>query len=58
MPGTVEHVIVSSGRMLAGLREDPVELGPGDYVLYPGDVPHTAQALEQGTTALLVSEHV
>ncbi|MFE9750629.1 helix-turn-helix domain-containing protein [Saccharothrix saharensis] len=58
MPGTVEHVIVSTGRMLAGPQTEPVELGPGDYLLYPGDVPHTAQALEQGTTALLVSEHV
>ncbi|KOX34746.1 DNA-binding protein [Saccharothrix sp. NRRL B-16348] len=58
MPGTVEHVIVSAGRMLAGPRTEPVELGPGDYLLYPGDVPHTAQALEPGTTALLVSEHV
>ena len=58
MPGTVEHVIVSTGRMLAGPQTEPVELGPGDYLLYPGDVPHTAQALERGTTVLLVSEHV
>src|ERR1041384_8255049 len=37
VPGTVEHVIVSTGRLLAGPREEPVELGPGDYLLYPGD---------------------
>lgn len=56
--GTVEHLIVSTGRMLAGPQGEPVELGPGDYLLYPGDLPHTAQALEPGTVALLVSEHV
>jgi transcriptional regulator with XRE-family HTH domain len=58
MSGTVEHLIVSTGRMLAGPRTEPIELGPGDYLVYPGDIPHTAQALEPGTTALLVSEHV
>jgi transcriptional regulator with XRE-family HTH domain len=57
-PGTVEHVVVSTGRMLAGPQEEPVELGPGDYLMYPGDIPHTAQALERGTSALLVSQHV
>ena len=34
-----------------------VELGPGDYVSYPGDGPHLFAALEPGTTAVLVSEH-
>ncbi|MFD7655319.1 helix-turn-helix domain-containing protein [Actinosynnema sp. NPDC059797] len=58
MAGTVEHVVVSTGRVLAGLRDEPVELGPGDYLMYPGDLPHTAQALEPGTSVVLVSEHV
>ncbi|CRK50771.1 XRE family transcriptional regulator [Rhodococcus sp. RD6.2] len=57
LPGVVEHVIVSAGRALVGLREDPVELGPGDYIAYPGDVAHIFQALEPGTRAVLVSEH-
>ncbi|MBP2337105.1 transcriptional regulator with XRE-family HTH domain [Saccharothrix coeruleofusca] len=58
MPGTTEHLVVSAGRVLAGPREEPVELGPGDYLLYPGDVPHTCQALEPGTSAVMVMEHV
>jgi transcriptional regulator with XRE-family HTH domain len=57
MAGSVEHLIVASGRCLAGLADDPVELGPGDYIVYPGDVPHICKALEPGTTAMMVSEH-
>ncbi|MFD4295296.1 helix-turn-helix domain-containing protein [Rhodococcus sp. NPDC058505] len=57
LPGTVEHVLVGSGRALVGLLDDPVELGPGDYIAYPGDVAHVFQALERGTRAVLVSEH-
>ncbi|WP_199440118.1 helix-turn-helix domain-containing protein [Umezawaea beigongshangensis] len=56
--GSVEHLIVSTGRLLAGLRDDPVELGPGDYLVYPGDLPHTCRALEPGTSAVMVMEHV
>jgi transcriptional regulator with XRE-family HTH domain len=55
--GTVEHLVLSSGRVLAGLTSDPVELGPGDYIRYPGDLPHTFNALEPGTFGVLVSEY-
>jgi transcriptional regulator with XRE-family HTH domain len=58
MPGVVEHVILSSGRALVGPLDDPVELAPGDYIAYPGDLPHIFQALEENTSATLVSEHV
>ncbi|MEV4253341.1 XRE family transcriptional regulator [Spirillospora sp. NPDC049652] len=57
MPGVVEHVVLSTGRALVGLLDDPVELAPGDYIAYPGDLPHTFQALEPGTRATLISEH-
>lgn len=57
-PGTVEHVIIGTGRALVGPADDPVELGPGDYVTYPGDAPHVFSALEPGTTAVIVMEHV
>lgn len=57
VPGSTEHMIVATGRCLAGLVDDPVELGPGDYIVYPGDVPHICKALEPGTTAVLVMEH-
>lgn len=58
MPGVVEHVIVSTGRALVGVAEDPTEVAPGDYIAYPGDVSHIFQALEADTVAVLVSEHV
>jgi transcriptional regulator with XRE-family HTH domain len=58
MPGVVEHVILISGRALVGPIDEPIELLPGDYIAYPGDLPHLFQALEEGTSATLVSEHV
>ncbi|MBW4717603.1 helix-turn-helix domain-containing protein [Saccharothrix obliqua] len=58
MAGTVEHMIVSRGRVLAGPSDEPVELGPGDYLVFPGDVPHTCSALTTGTSVVLVMEHV
>lgn len=57
-PGVVEHVVMSVGRALVGPTEDPVELHPGDYISYPGDQPHTFEALEPNTVAVLVSEHL
>ena len=57
MPGVVEHVVVGAGRALVGVAGEMAELGPGDYIRYPGDVPHVFEALEPGTCAVLVSEH-
>lgn len=57
MPGVVEHVVLGAGRALVGVAGEPVELSPGDYIRYPGDVPHVFEALEPGTQAVLVSEH-
>lgn len=57
MPGVVEHVVMSSGLALVGPAGEPIEVGPGDYVAYPGDAPHVFRALESNTTAVLVSEH-
>jgi quercetin dioxygenase-like cupin family protein len=56
MPGTVEHVVLSSGRALIGPTSDPVELHPGDYIAYPGDLPHVFKALTKDTSAVLISE--
>jgi transcriptional regulator with XRE-family HTH domain len=57
MPGVVEHVVLSTGRARVGVLDDPAELGPGDYISYPADVPHLFEALEPGTLAVLLSEH-
>ena len=56
-PGVIEHVVISAGRALVGVAAEPVELGPGDYICYPGDVPHVFEAVEPRTRAVLVSEH-
>jgi transcriptional regulator with XRE-family HTH domain len=58
IPGTVEHLIVSTGRVKAGPRGESVELGPGDYMAYRGDVPHAYEALTPGTTFVLIMQHV
>ncbi|GAB3896216.1 XRE family transcriptional regulator [Kibdelosporangium lantanae] len=57
-PGVFEHVVLSVGRALVGVLDDPVEIGPGDYIGYPGDVKHVFRALEPNTVAVMVSEHV
>ena len=56
--GVVEHVVIGQGRALLGPSDAPIELGPGDYLAYPGDEPHTFRALQPHTFAVMVSEHV
>ncbi|WP_240152088.1 helix-turn-helix domain-containing protein [Streptomyces mobaraensis] len=56
-PGTTEHAVIASGRALIGPTDEPLELGPGDYISYPGDAPHICQALEPGTVIVLAMEH-
>ena len=56
IPGSVEHIVVGAGRILAGPDGEEVELGPGDYVTFPGDVPHHYKAIENAW-AVLIMEH-
>lgn len=58
IPGTVEHLVVTTGRWRAGPADAPVELGPGDYVRFPGDRPHVYEALNPGSGGVLVMEYV
>ncbi|MGW2569773.1 helix-turn-helix domain-containing protein [Streptomyces sp. NPDC001537] len=58
IPGSVEHLIVSTGRLKAGPSGETEELGPGDYMTYRGDVPHSYEALAPRTTFVLVMQHV
>jgi transcriptional regulator with XRE-family HTH domain len=55
--GVVEHVVLAAGRALVGPVEAPVELHPGDYICYPGDLPHVFDALAPGTWAVMVSDY-
>ena len=48
MPGVMEHVVLGAGRALVGVAGEPVELGPGDYICYPGDLPHVFEAPSRG----------
>ena len=57
IPGSVEHLVVAAGRLRTGPASALVELGPGDYVAFAGDVPHRYEALAPGTVAVLVMEH-
>lgn len=56
-PGSVEHVVLAAGRLRCGPVDAMVELSPGDYASFPGDVPHAYEALAPGTWAALVMEH-
>lgn len=55
-PGTIEHVVLISGAARLGPAESTEVLHPGDYLSYPGDAPHVFEALEAGTSAVLLSE--
>ncbi|WP_070967029.1 helix-turn-helix domain-containing protein [Vibrio sonorensis] len=56
--GVIEHIVITHGRAKLGLNSDPQILEIGDYISYPGDQPHMFEALEEGTTAILLSEYV
>jgi transcriptional regulator with XRE-family HTH domain len=44
-PGTLHHVYVIQGRIRIGPVDEPVELAPGDFVRFPGDVAHVQRCL-------------
>ncbi|CAM5251728.1 XRE family transcriptional regulator OS=Streptomyces alboniger OX=132473 GN=CP975_20330 PE=4 SV=1 [Streptomyces alboniger] len=58
IPGSMEHLVISTGRLLAGPQGEMVELGPGDYMSYRGDVPHAYEALEPNTTFVMIMQHL
>jgi transcriptional regulator with XRE-family HTH domain len=57
LPGSIEHLVVAAGRLRTGPAPQLVELDPGDYVAFAGDVPHRYEALEPGTVVVLIMEH-
>jgi unsaturated pyranuronate lyase len=42
--------IVVSGTLLMHMEDREIELGPGEMILIPGDIPHGAVALEETET--------
>jgi transcriptional regulator with XRE-family HTH domain len=57
LPGSIEHLIVISGRLRTGPVDQTVELDPGDYAMFQGDVTHCYEALAPGTAVALIMEH-
>lgn len=55
-PGTIEHVILCSGRARIGPENQAVIVGPGDYISYMADTAHIFEALEDDTTAVTMIE--
>ncbi|WP_299397420.1 helix-turn-helix domain-containing protein [Pelagibius sp.] len=55
--GTVEHVILLSGKARVGPVGTAKILGPGDYVTFAANTQHIYEALEAGTTAIVVMEY-
>ncbi|HEL3169513.1 TPA: helix-turn-helix transcriptional regulator [Stenotrophomonas maltophilia] len=56
-PGTVEHVVLCSGRARLGPVGQCVELGAGDYISYAADVAHVLEAMAEQVTAVMLIEH-
>jgi transcriptional regulator with XRE-family HTH domain len=44
-PGTLHHVYILSGRALIGPVSEQVEVGRGDFIRFPGDLPHKTSPL-------------
>jgi transcriptional regulator with XRE-family HTH domain len=55
--GTVEHVLVTAGRLRLGPVGATVDLEVGDLATFPGDTAHRYEALEADTRAVLLIEY-
>lgn len=53
--GTLHHAYVISGRVRLGPVDAPVELEPGDFARYPGDVVHVVERLGEEATVHVVT---
>lgn len=54
-PGTLNYLNVISGKLRTGPISDPVELTAGDFVRFPGDIPHQLVCLSDKVVAHLVT---
>ena len=55
--GTYEHLLVLGGRVLAGPRDEMVELEEGDLASYEADIEHRYEALEPDTKFVLLMDY-
>lgn len=54
-PGTLHHVHVITGKLRIDPLNEPVDLSAGDFVRFPGDVPHRVVCLSEAVTAHMVT---
>ena len=54
-PGTLLHAYVVAGRVLAGTVDDQHRLAAGDFIRFPGDVPHVLASTTGSATVHLVT---
>ncbi|WP_190823380.1 helix-turn-helix domain-containing protein [Saccharopolyspora pogona] len=52
-----EHVVVTEGKLRVGPADAPYELGPGDYVCFPAQLPHTYETVGGPVTSVLLLEY-
>lgn len=52
-----EHVVVTAGRLRVGPVTDPYVLEPGDYVCFPGHVPHLYETVDGPVTSVLMLQY-
>jgi transcriptional regulator with XRE-family HTH domain len=52
-----EHVLVTSGVLRVGPAHSPYELGPGDYVCFPAQGPHTYETVGGPVESVLLLEY-
>ncbi|MEV5835504.1 XRE family transcriptional regulator [Nocardia sp. NPDC052112] len=54
-PGTLHHIYVITGKLRTGPLNDPVDLAAGDFVRFPGDVPHRHICVSERVVAHMVT---
>jgi transcriptional regulator with XRE-family HTH domain len=54
-PGTLHHLYVITGKLRTGPLSEPVDLAAGDFVRFPGDVPHRHVCLSERVVAHMVT---
>ncbi|MFJ6088456.1 helix-turn-helix domain-containing protein [Streptomyces sp. NPDC092369] len=54
-PGTLHHLYMITGKLRTGPMAEPVDLAAGDFVRFPGDVPHKHFCLSERVVAHMVT---
>lgn len=53
--GTLHHIYVITGKLRTGPLTEPVDLAAGDFVRFPGDIPHRHVCLSDRVVAHMVT---